>query len=109
MDMKYLTLRAVLIFTLMLPFSLFGQEKESRSIKGKVIDGATGQPLDYATVTLLSKKDSSLVTGGITDEKGMFTIETKMGRYFAQIDFCYLINEFVERLFFVAVFGSLSF
>ncbi len=62
-------------------------ERPKAIIKGKVMDGTTGQPLDYATITILSKRDSSLVTGGITDEKGIFTIETKMGKYFAQIDF----------------------
>ena len=63
------------------------EERPKAIIKGKVIDGTNGEPLDYATITILSKKDSALVTGGITDEKGTFTIETKMGQYFAQIDF----------------------
>ena len=73
-------------------------ERPKATIKGKVIDGTTGQPLDYATITILSKKDSSLVTGGITDEKGIFTIETKMGKYFAQIDFLAFQTETIENI-----------
>jgi len=64
-----------------------GGERPSATIKGKIIDGDSGDPLDYATITIFSKKDSSLVTGGITDEKGLFKIETKMGKYFAQVEF----------------------
>ena len=73
-------------------------ERPKAIIKGKVIDGTTGQPLDYATITILSQKDSSLITGGITDEKGMFTIETKMGKYFAQIDFLAFQTKTIERI-----------
>ncbi len=64
-----------------------GGERPSATIKGKIINGDSGDPLDYATITIFSKKDSSLVTGGITDEKGLFAIETKMGKYFAQVEF----------------------
>ncbi len=64
-----------------------GGERPSVTIKGKIINGDSGDPLDYATITIFSKKDSSLVTGGITDEKGLFAIETKMGKYFAQVEF----------------------
>ena len=64
-----------------------GGERPTATIKGKIINGDSGEPLDYATITIFSKKDSSLVTGGITDEKGLFTIETKIGRYFAQVEF----------------------
>ncbi len=64
-----------------------GGERPSATIKGKIINGDNGEPLDYATITIFSKKDSSLVTGGITDEKGLFTVETKMGKYFAQVEF----------------------
>lgn len=73
-------------------------ERPKAIIKGKVIDGTTGQPLDYATITILSKRDSSLVTGGITDDKGLFTIETKMGKYFAQIDFLAFETKTIERI-----------
>ena len=73
-------------------------ERPKAIIKGKVIDGTTGLPLDYATITILSQKDSSLITGGITDEKGMFTIETKMGKYFAQIDFLAFQTKTIDQI-----------
>ncbi len=56
-------------------------------IKGQVVDKDTEAPLEFATVTVFSQKDSSLVTGSISDEKGMFFIETKPGAYRVVIEF----------------------
>ena len=57
-------------------------------LKGKVIDQKTDQPIEYATISLHSIRDSSLVTGGITDAKGEFNIsEIKLGRYFVKVGF----------------------
>jgi outer membrane receptor protein involved in Fe transport len=41
-------------------------------IKGNTIDNSTGKPVEFATVTLLSALDSSLVKGDITDSLGYF-------------------------------------
>ncbi|MCB9051942.1 MAG: TonB-dependent receptor [Lewinellaceae bacterium] len=56
-------------------------------LKGLVIDEATGQPLDYATVTVFSSQDSSMVTGGVTDASGAFRLELKFGSYYANVAF----------------------
>lgn len=53
----------------------------SLEIGGKVLDSDSGQPLAYATVSLYSLLDSALVTGGITDDNGVFSIKTRPGRY----------------------------
>ena len=77
-------------------------ERPTVLIKGKVLDGESGQPLDYATITLFSKKDSSMITGGITDEKGKFEIETKLGKYFAKIEFLSFQTRTIENIPFEA-------
>ncbi|MEM9849426.1 MAG: TonB-dependent receptor plug domain-containing protein, partial [Bacteroidota bacterium] len=70
-----------------------GPEKLSRAnppsiqLLGKVMDGDSEQALEFATVTLFSKKDSSIVAGTITDEKGKFEFDTRPGRFFAKIEF----------------------
>lgn len=56
-------------------------------IKGQVFDSETEMPLEFATVTVFNQKDSSLATGGITDEKGMFFLEVKPGAYWVSIEF----------------------
>ncbi|MEM1336429.1 MAG: TonB-dependent receptor [Bacteroidota bacterium] len=59
---------------------LFGQ------LSGAVID-VEGNPVAYANVMIYSSPDSSIQTGGITDESGIFRINyAKPGTYMLQID-----------------------
>lgn len=44
-------------------------------VHGIVVDGQTGQPMNYAVVSCVRAKDGSLAGGGYTDEKGYFSIE----------------------------------
>lgn len=44
-------------------------------ITGKILDATTSQPVEFATVTLLSRRDSALITGTITNPKGDFILE----------------------------------
>lgn len=56
-------------------------------ISGTVVDDK-GNPVEYATVSLVSMRDSSLLTGGITDSKGQFKLsELKLGVYILNIKF----------------------
>ena len=73
-------------------------ERPKAIIKGKVVSESEGQPLDYATITIFSKKDNSLVTGAITDKKGKFYIETKPGNYFATIEFLSFQAKTIEKI-----------
>lgn len=57
------------------------------TIKGLVFDPDAGAPLEFATVTLFSKKDSSIVTGGITDTQGKFEIQAPPRNYFIKVEF----------------------
>ncbi len=56
-------------------------------IKGKVVDEQSGQGLEFATISLFSQKDSSIVSGGITELDGSFEIETKPGKFYAVVEF----------------------
>lgn len=66
-------------------------EKNSPStkplIKGQVLDAASKMPLEFATVTVLQQADSSLVTGGITEIDGTFSIELDYGQYIIKVEF----------------------
>lgn len=50
------------------------------TLKGKIVDAKTNEPLEYATVVLKNLKTQQ-IGGGITDEKGNFTIKTPKGSY----------------------------
>ena len=78
-----------LLFTLLLFFQVknvshaqpYAGDPLKGLIKGIVIDEGTQQPLDYATVTLYNAKDSSMVTGTVTNAAGTFSLEVKFGSY----------------------------
>ncbi|MDP4240453.1 MAG: TonB-dependent receptor, partial [Bacteroidota bacterium] len=81
-----------LLFAIML--SLIGispalaQTRSTITLKGIVNDSTTNQPLSFATVTLLSIKDSSAVVGGLTNIKGEFNIQNaRTGNYVLKIAF----------------------
>ena len=48
-------------------------------LKGRVSD-ASGEPVPYANVALLSKADSTIVSGTVTDEDGTFSIASEEDR-----------------------------
>ncbi len=68
------------------------------AITGQVVGAESNSPLEYATVSFFTKKDSSLVTGGITDSKGFFRIDIRSGRFFAKIEFLSFETQFIENV-----------
>lgn len=59
-----------------------------KNISGTVFDKVTETPLQYATISLYSLRDSSLVTGAIANEKGEYAIQKVMpGKYYLEANF----------------------
>lgn len=89
--MKKLSLVLILLISFILPINIVASETGSMSeggeIKGKVIDTETDEPLEYATVSLFHSQDSTLVTGVITDSKGLFSLKAKPGKYYVVVQF----------------------
>jgi len=85
---KYIGIALLLIVS---QVSIQAQDERGRgpfSISGKVIDQDDGQPMEYATVTLLSHPDSTLVGGIATDVNGTFKMDVKNpGRYILKVGF----------------------
>jgi hypothetical protein len=57
------------------------------TITGKVIDKETSEPLEYATIAFFSKQQNKIITGGITDDKGNFSIPVPSGMYDISIEY----------------------
>lgn len=53
--------------------SLNVSKKTSNRMMGRIVD-THHQPVDFANVALLNVSDSSLITGGVTNENGQFVI-----------------------------------
>jgi len=69
-------------------FSVFSQKPQNNqiSITGNIIDSNTKEPLEYATV-VLNNIETKQLSGGITDEKGNFTIKIIPGTYDISFEF----------------------
>ncbi|WP_410222451.1 TonB-dependent receptor domain-containing protein [Pedobacter sp.] len=52
-----------------------GAPKITGRISATVIDSATKQPIEYATVSLVKKKDNKTVNGSVTDAKGKVSLQ----------------------------------
>ncbi len=67
---------------LFLVLSGFAENLNGQSISGQAIDTLTGKPVTDATVTLLSAKDSSLISFTMTDAQGRFDLpKLPVGEY----------------------------
>ena len=65
-----------------------GERPAGGTIKVQVIDATTKAPVEYANVVVYSAKDSSLISGGITDINGNAIINPlPFGQYYSTIDF----------------------
>lgn len=61
-------------------------QKTALRYKGTVID-EQGQPVAYANIALLSPQDSTLITGGVSNESGFFVIPCEHRPVLARISF----------------------
>ena len=79
-----------LVIALCLGLSVFSQRPQERkaiTITGTVIDKATGAPLEYATLVLQNVRDPKNVTGGITNENGVFSVVANAGMYNVSVEY----------------------
>jgi outer membrane receptor protein involved in Fe transport len=75
----------LLIFLFGITQSLFAQ---TGTIKGTIIDSQNKQPVEYATVALLKSRDSTIVTGSVTNAGGSFNFAgVATGNYRLKIAF----------------------
>jgi len=82
--MRLLFITVVLLISSM----LFAQksEKEPITITGQVLEESTNFPLEYATVAFIDPQNN-IVTGGITDIEGKYSIKISPGEYIIQFEF----------------------
>lgn len=83
--------------------SLYGQSG-TVTISGVIKSSSTKLVITYANVSLKNEKDSSFVTGTVSNEEGRFSLSNiRPGRYFLQVSFSGFISVFQPVLV-----GSLS-
>ncbi|MCG8582841.1 MAG: TonB-dependent receptor [Bacteroidales bacterium] len=83
--MKILTL----LFGMLIPLSIMANSPEKEGIvKGKVYDGKSKNPVEYATIAIYNADDDSVINGTISDEDGNFKIKgLKEGNFYVVVSF----------------------
>ena len=65
---------------------------------GIISDSETGEPLEYATISIKSKNNPEKIFGGLTDENGKFSVDVNPGLYELKIDYISFISYSNEDL-----------
>ncbi|MCV9926390.1 TonB-dependent receptor family protein [Flavobacterium sp. LS1R49] len=88
MKKNQLVIMLAFLFTSMLSFA---QQPDTQRIKvkvtGKVVEKISNQPLEYATITLINARNPKAIAGGITNNKGEFSVDAVPGVYDIKIEF----------------------
>ena len=90
------------LFTILINFTYsqdysYAQPKEF-IMSGMVSSMDNDEFLEYATITLLDPLDSSVITGGITDNSGQFSVSAKKGNYNVLIEFISFKNVILNNV-----------
>ena len=92
LKLEFSMFRLTILSFLLFPIALFAQNSPQSEISGlvygTVIDSVSGTPMEYVSVALYNKKDSSVAAGSITNQKGKYEISSvQAGDYYAIITF----------------------
>lgn len=61
--------------------------KNKVKVSGKVFEKVSKQPLEYATISIMSPNDTKVIAGGITNPKGEFEVAVAPGTYDIKVEF----------------------
>ena len=68
-------------------------------ISGKIVDATSSEPVEYASIAIYRAKDSTLVTGGVTNPAGSFVIESvPFGRFYAKVTFLGYKKKLIDNI-----------
>ncbi len=82
-------MKSLLSYFLITSFLFFGSAAiaQDYTIRGKVTDRSTSDPMEFANVALLNPTDSALVTGAMTELDGTFSFPAEAGEYILRVGF----------------------
>lgn len=80
-------------------FLLFSTVAVSQNlIKGQLLEASTSTPIDFATVTLKQKADSTLILGATTENGGFFLIDSPSKDVYLEVSFIGFENLVIEDI-----------
>ena len=91
--------RNVLIILFLSIYNFAGAQNGGEyAVSGTIRDAETNEPLPKATAALLHSKDSSIVTGTVSDFDGNFTLEATTGKYILKVQYLAYDPEFKPNI-----------
>ena len=94
-------MRFILLLLLLFNQNLYSQnqfEKDNEVTITGIVITENNKPLEYATVTIRDPKNTEIITGGLTDKNGQFSISAASGVYNLNIDFISFSDHNIEKL-----------
>ncbi len=90
--MKFTWITLILLFTTIVAKAQYrgthSDEAPIATIQGLVLDKKTKAPIEFANVIVCRSKDSTMVTGALSNGKGKFFIDKiPFGKYFVKVNF----------------------
>ncbi|MDO7136260.1 outer membrane beta-barrel family protein [Algibacter lectus] len=80
-------LKHIIYFFFFIGSILGNAQNKIIEIKGKVIEAESKQTIEYATISILDVATKKPVTGTITNEKGVFSIDVKATNFYIEVSF----------------------
>jgi outer membrane receptor protein involved in Fe transport len=79
--------RVLLLLIFSIPALIFSQnsQKNIYTITGKIVDVSNKSPLEDITVVFKNLDSSKIIYGGITNNRGKFTVDVEKGNYIATV------------------------
>ena len=90
--LKFLLLAATALFSA----SFMNAQNVRASLGGTIVEEDNGQPVIQAGVQLLSHKDSTMLSGTLSDNEGKFVITAPPGDYILKISFVGCITSYTN-------------
>ncbi len=67
---------------------IWAQQSIDGAIEGSVIDVDSGNPIEFATISIYNEVDSNLVTGSVSDLDGLFSVDIEQsGSFYAVVEY----------------------
>jgi outer membrane receptor for ferrienterochelin and colicin len=93
--------RNLMILTVLISVVAYSQDRgmmPQGKLSGRILDAASGEPIEYANIVIFNQNDSSQVTGGVTGTDGRFDISTRPGRFYVDILFIGYERERIDNV-----------
>ncbi|MDN3667323.1 TonB-dependent receptor domain-containing protein [Algibacter miyuki] len=91
--MNFHQFKNALFFFALTSFTVVNAQQKTIEIKGKVIETETKQTIEYATISIIDNVTKKPITGTITNEAGLFSIDVTSGNFYIEVSFLGFISK----------------